>query len=43
MRKNGTTSETLREEASTWKFAMQEDLSEIQLEYVPQLWFVEDF
>ena len=44
MRKNGTTSvSTLREEASTWKFAMQEDLSEIQLEYVPQLWFVEDF
>lgn len=36
MRKTGTTSETLREEASTWKFAMQEDLSEIQLEYVPQ-------
>ena len=36
MRKNSTTSETLREEASTWKFAMQEDLSEIQLEYVPQ-------
>jgi len=35
MRKTGTTSvSTLREEVSTWKFAMQEDLSEIQLEYV---------
>ena len=43
MRKSDTTSKGLREGPSTWKLAMQEDLSEIQLEYVPHLLFVEDF